>query len=522
MPIQLLITNIGFGFSLIVSLSLAILVFVRRPASKSAPNVVFFLFSLSVAVWIISYTLGINLYDPKLSRLAFMFNLVTTFTSVLTAHLILILTNRLEGQRHVIRVLYIIAGIITTYFICFPNSFMLLSNPALYLPNFLVPGPLYYIQDLFFLGVIIYFLYHLMVGYRHADYRKKNQLNYFIISFIYGYLISLVPEFLLYGVPVDPLPVAFFGLYTIPMAYAILKYDVLDITIFAKKALGYALSIAGVTLLILSTSYANTEIHVLVPDFPSWLLPFVSAIISVIVGVLVWHKVMEVNLLKYQFVDVVTHKFRTPLTYIKWSLDTLKDPDHTEEERRKAIDAMSDAHTRLFELTDSLIGLTSADNSQFMYAYTSESIGSLITEVVGSVTGRITDKGIIIQNEIPDIFPSIHIDRKKVLFAFQMIVDNAITYSSKGGKIRISAEQKGDFAFVSIADFGIGIVEADLKRLFLKFFRGSNAIHAHTEGLGIGLYLSRDILKRHGGDLFVHSDGAGKGSTFVFKIPLVK
>jgi signal transduction histidine kinase len=103
-----------------------------------------------------------------------------------------------------------------------------------------------------------------------------------------------------------------------------------------------------------------------------------------------------------------------------------------------------------------------------------------------------------------------------------MVIDNAVTYSPEKGVIRITAEQKSGFAFISIKDSGIGIAEEDRRRIFSRFFRGSNAVATHTEGLGIGLYLSRDILERHGGELSAESEGAGKGSTFVFKIPFVR
>ncbi|KND48308.1 MAG: Phosphate regulon sensor protein PhoR (SphS) [Parcubacteria bacterium C7867-002] len=522
MPIQLVITNIGFIFSLVTCFSLGVLVFIRRPKEGSSPNIVFFLFSIAICAWIVSYALGINLHNPEHSRLAFMFNMTTLYLAILSAHLILIITGRLKGQEKVLKYMYAIATALVAYFIAFPDSFMLLSVSRLYLPNFLVPGPLYALQDIFFFAVTLYLFAHLGIAYHKADYVTRNRLKYFIVGFIYGYLVALVPEFLLYDIPVDPMPAAFMGLYTIPMAYAILKYDTIDMNFLAKRAFGYGLSIAGVTLLILFTGYANTQVHLFYPNFPEWVLPLISAVIAVIVGILVWHKVREVNLLKYQFVDVVTHKFRTPLTYIRWSLDTLRTANHSPEEGVKAVDAIANAHIRLSELTESLIGLSSADDSQFMYTYMSEQVRDVVGDAVTSAASRIAEKGLVIENTIPQDFPLVHIDRKKIFFAFQMVIDNAITYSPEKGVIKITAQQKNGFAFISIKDSGIGITEIDRRRLFSKFFRGSNAMATHTEGLGIGLYLSRDILQRHGGDLQAESEGAGKGSTFIFKIPLVR
>lgn len=522
MPIQLLITNIGFAFSIIISLGLGILVFIRRPRDNAILNKIFMVFSIVLSTWLTSYVLGINLHDPDQSRIAFMFNLSALYLAITSVHLILAVTDRLKFQAYIIKILYGIATGFVIFYTLFPQTFMLASSSRLYLPNFLVPGPLYYLQDFFFFGVSIYLFVQLAIAYHKSDYSTRNRLKYFFVAFIYGYIISLTPEFLLYGIPVDPMPAAFMGLYSIPMAYAILKYEVIDINLLAKRALGYGASITGVTMLILFTGYANTQIHLSIPSFPQWLLPLASAVIAVIVGILVWNKVKEVTILKYQFVDVVTHKFRTPLTYIRWSLDTLRTKDHSPDEEEKALDAISDAHVRLSELTDSLIGLSRSDDSQFLYTYTAEKIDNLLTEVIESSDRHSKEKQVVVENMVAKDFPLVYIDRKKMIFALQMVIDNAVTYSQPGGAVRIMAEAKSGYAFLSVEDKGIGIAEKDLKRLFTKFFRTKDAISMHTEGLGIGIYLARDILKRQGGDLMVESAGLGKGSTFTFKIPLAR
>ncbi len=521
MPIQLIITNIGFAISLVVCIGLGLLVYIRRPKENNLINKVFLLFSISAAVWIASYALGINIYDPELSRLAFMFNMATLYLTVLTAHFVLLITKRIEKQKKIINILYIIATLLIVYYVIFPDQFMLPSSPALYLPNFLVPGPLYYLQDMFFFGVTVYFLFHLGSAYHHADYNTRNRLKYLIVGFLYGYTVALVPEFLLYGIAVDPLPAAFMGLYTIPFSYAILKYEVIDINVLAKKAFGYAVGVAVVTLFILFTGYANTTIHYYFPGLPEWLLPLFSAVVAVIFAIIVWNNFREVNLLKYQFIDVVTHKFRTPLTYIHWSLETLRN-NPNETEKAKAMDAISDAYVRLSELTDSLIGLSGADDNQFVNKYEEEELSILIDEIVNVSGNRIKEKNLNLQVVIPSDLPKVYIEKKKIAFALQMVFDNAITYSHRGGKILVSATKKREFAVLSVRDYGIGIKPEDLNRLFVRFYRGSNAISTHTEGLGIGLYLAREILRKQGGNIKVESEGLEKGSVFIFELPLVK
>jgi signal transduction histidine kinase len=103
-----------------------------------------------------------------------------------------------------------------------------------------------------------------------------------------------------------------------------------------------------------------------------------------------------------------------------------------------------------------------------------------------------------------------------------MVIDNAITYSPQGSTVTVTAEQTQRSVTISVRDAGMGISEEDMKRLFKKFFRSEEAMRAHTEGLGIGLYLSRTILRKEGGDLWAVSKGRGKGSTFFLKMPMAR
>lgn len=520
MNIALLITNIGSVFSISVCLGLGILVFVRRPKGASA-NVVFFLASIATAIWQTSYVVGINLHDSHASQIAFMFNLATLFIVIFYTHLILLVTNRFQAHKYVVTILYIIATGLVFYFALFPDYLLQPSQPKLYLPNFFVPGNLYWLQDTFFFIALIYLLVQIYISYHQADYRMRNRLKYFIAAYLFGFGVALVPEFLLYGINVDPFIASLTGLYTIPLAYAIIKYDIMNINLFAKRAFGYALSVTGIALFIILIGYANDTLAQIFPNFPQWLMPFLSAIIAVALGVFMWKKIKEVDVLKYQFVDIVTHKFRTPLTYIRWSLNTLRG-ESKPEEREHAVTAIAEANVRLFELTDMLIGLSESEKSQFLYVYSEENLRSIIEDTLAVVANRIRDKHISIQINLPETLPKIFVDRKRMQFAIQTIIENAIIYSKPNGQIILDTESKKNFIILSIRDFGIGISKENLPRIFSKFFRGANAKHAHTEGLGISLYISQDIMRRHSGDLWVESAGLENGTTFFLKIPLAK
>lgn len=521
MPIELIINNIGFIFSIIVSLSLAILVYVRRPKEGGSVNVVFFYTSIAGCIWQLSYVIGVNIHDPELSQAVFMFNLVSTFIVLLNTHVVLAVTGRFEKRKQFMIALYVIASALALFFVFNHDLFLLPSIPKMYFANYFVPGALYGVQDLFFFFALLYFFIQMVTAYRAADRQMRARLKYFIAAFVYAYIVAIMPEFLLYDIPVDPLIACLTGLYTIPLAYAIIKFEVFDINILARRALGYALGTAGITLFILFIGYANNYIEHVIPGFPHWLLPLFSGIIGVSVGIGVWNKIKEADYLKFQFVDVVTHKFRTPLTHIKWSAETLrseKDP----EERAKAIVAIEDADVRLFEMTNSLIGLSQSDESQYRYVYTSENIVDVLNETLAAIENQVRSKKIRMVLHVANDLPHIFVDRKRTQFVMQMIIENAVIYSKPGSQIDITVEQRKTFMYLSVKDMGIGISAGDMEHLFTRFFRASNASETHTEGLGIGLFVSRDIMRRHGGDLWAESAGLGKGSIFHMKIPLEK
>lgn len=210
-----------------------------------------------------------------------------------------------------------------------------------------------------------------------------------------------------------------------------------------------------------------------------------------------------------------------PLTHIKWSAEALRS-ETDPHERATALATIEDADMRMFEMTNSLIGLSQSDESQYRYVYALENIVDLLNETLSAIGSQMRAKKIRLALHVADHLPSVLVDRKRVQFVMQMIVENAVIYSSPGSQVEITIEQRKSYVYMSVRDAGIGISSEDMEHLFSRFFRASNASETHTEGLGIGLYVSRDIMKRHGGDLWAESAGIGKGSVFHIKIPLEK
>ncbi len=112
-------------------------------------------------------------------------------------------------------------------------------------------------------------------------------------------------------------------------------------------------------------------------------------------------------------------------------------------------------------------------------------------------------------------------DPDKVKLVITNLIDNAVRYTSEKGKVVVSLEKNDNNIEVSVEDSGIGIPEDQKERIFTKFFRASNAVRTETEGSGLGLFICKNIIEAHDGEVWFESE-EGKGSKFYFSLPIKK
>jgi two-component system sensor histidine kinase SenX3 len=114
-------------------------------------------------------------------------------------------------------------------------------------------------------------------------------------------------------------------------------------------------------------------------------------------------------------------------------------------------------------------------------------------------------------------------DSTELRAAISNLLDNAIKYSGTNVKIEIETRQVNDrFIMIRVADNGTGIPSGELKRIFKRFYRVPGPASTRVKGTGLGLFIVRSVAKRHGGRAWAESEGPGRGSTFVFQVPIVK
>jgi signal transduction histidine kinase len=245
-------------------------------------------------------------------------------------------------------------------------------------------------------------------------------------------------------------------------------------------------------------------------------------IIVAIIIVAVWKKLTENETLKKEFITIVAHKFRTPLTQARWLTESLL-TEEKDSYRRQSLEEMQKVNKGLIALTGTLIELTESESaSKTSYTFERSSLCTLVKSVGDTVKGAFKEKNIFFAVQCPPEEVFVKIDTARMEFVLQTLFNNALTYTPPGRNVDVAVSHGGGKAVITVTDHGIGIAHADLPHIFSKFYRTDNAQRTDTEGFGVGLYLSQSIIKRHKGKLEVYSEGIDKGTTFTITLPAVK
>ncbi|MEO8638270.1 MAG: HAMP domain-containing sensor histidine kinase [Candidatus Taylorbacteria bacterium] len=520
MDFHLLIHNVVSMASIVATTGLFFFLLVknsRTVASRTLSAAI-----LCAAIFITSHVIGVNLTDPLLSERVFMFNLIIFFLGVFTFHSILAILGKDKERRGILILLYASAVVASLFFIILPDLFLLPSIPKMYFPNYYEPGVLNWVRIAFLYGICMpCALFELISSYvTEKSELAKKQIAYMTIAFFGGYATGFIPNFLVYDINVDPLWGMLFGVvFAVPFLYGSVKYELLDVRVIAKNAFFYSVAVAIVGSIITFLFYLNEAVKTYYPAFPSLTIPLVSAIFVVLTTILVWKKVKEDDILKYEFVSTVTHKFRTPLTHIKWSAENLAKQTLTPEGRQQ-IETIESANAKLTELTNLLVNVSDVEDQAYTYRLEKRDVSLIVKEAIESVSSQIALKRLKVQMNLTT-GANVLIDATRIRFVAQTFIENAIQYSHTDTEITVSVSRQNKMIVCSVKDMGIGIPKNELPFIFSKFYRASRARSANTEGMGVGLFIAKEIVNRHKGKIWTESPGLDKGSTFSFALQAV-
>lgn len=229
-----------------------------------------------------------------------------------------------------------------------------------------------------------------------------------------------------------------------------------------------------------------------------------------------------VDRMKSEFVTLAAHQLRTPLSAVKWSLKMLLDEDlgKLSEEQKNFLQDTYKTNERMISLVNSLLNVSEIEEGKYLSKIVLSSIEDIIQSIVDVHKKEMEERKLKFEFKKPkEQLPKLMLDVKKMKIAIKNIFDNALKYTLPGGKVSISLKRDEKEIEVQIQDTGVGIPQYQQGKVFTKFFRGANITKIETEGTGLGLFISKNIIEAHGGRIWFESE-EGKGSTFYFTIPV--
>lgn len=216
-----------------------------------------------------------------------------------------------------------------------------------------------------------------------------------------------------------------------------------------------------------------------------------------------------------EVISDISHQIKTPITNLQIYNSTLLEREIPLEKRKEFYSIMETQINKLDFLVDSMIKVSRLEAGLINLEVSNKLIYNTLAEALSSIMLKAEKKNIEIFIECNSLITASH-DKKWTVEALVNILDNAVKYSSKGGKILINVEEWESLIKIDIEDNGVGIKEKEFAQIFKRFYRGENI--RETEGVGIGLYLCREIISKQNGYIKVKSQ-IKKGSTFSVFLP---
>lgn len=220
---------------------------------------------------------------------------------------------------------------------------------------------------------------------------------------------------------------------------------------------------------------------------------------------------------KSDFVSIVSHEFRTPLTGIQGFSEMMRDEDLSVAEMKEYAGDINKDAQRLNRMINEMLDLDRLESGRMTFERTDVDLNSVITEVAAGVGPNAPSHPIILHLD-PALGPASG-DRDKLTQVVVNLISNAVKYSPQGGEIVVTTRVEGSNAHVLVRDHGMGIPPDGLEKVFERFARLESDATRFIQGTGLGLPIVRQIVTLHGGAAWVEST-VGEGSVFQFTIPL--
>lgn len=228
-----------------------------------------------------------------------------------------------------------------------------------------------------------------------------------------------------------------------------------------------------------------------------------------------------IDKIKSDFITVAAHQLRTPLSAIKWVFKLVLDEDagKINDEQKELLLKGFNSNERVINLINDMLDVSRIEEGRFGYSFDKNSIREPLNAALSNLRSMAEEKNLNLTTDLPSDLPLVYIDENRMRMAIQNLLENAVKYTPEYGTVEISASVKDNYLWLKILDNGVGVPEDGKEKLFSKFFRAKNVVRMQTEGSGLGLFIVKNIVEKHDGQILVNSE-EGKGTEFSIGLPL--
>lgn len=283
------------------------------------------------------------------------------------------------------------------------------------------------------------------------------------------------------------------------------------------------LAMGGIIIVSILVAYIVGRRYIEDPQIIALIVLFVATILFIMASIIVrsFEKLAEVSRMKSEFVNIVSHQLRSPLSNLKWVVELLMSGriNKIVEKQDEYFQILKENTEKMGGLISDLLIVSRIEQSELSFKKEKIFLEGLIEKSIKDMELLAKASNVEIQFKKEKVLSQILADPFQLKLVIDNLLDNAIRYTKGDGRIDVKLEKKNKNLCFEIKDNGVGIPAEDQKHVFQKFFRSGNALKHKTEGSGLGLYIAKSIVEKSGGEIGFKSQ-EGIGSTFWFSLPI--
>ena len=507
-------------------------IFVLAKNRKDITNVIFFLFSLFVSVWL--GNTAFVFMSCSNEKMAIFWDRLVYFGVIFippTCYHFSALFSGIKKNKYLIALGYIIS----TFFFAISRTDLFVSQLIYYPWGCHTKAHLFH--NLFVLSFAFFItlvFINLAKGLKKSTGIQKIQIKYILVAFIilgFG-VFGFLPA---YGINLYPFTYLAGLIAVVIITYAILRHHLMNIKVITTEIFSILVSLVLLINALLSKSLNN-----FILNFSLFLaISFFSVLLirSVLKEVKTREELAalteklqaanedlkKLDKAKSEFISIASHQLRTPLSIIKGFASMLEEGSYVQmnEKAKDILGKIGSSSDRLTRLINDLLDLSRMEGGRMKFEWEFIKMDELVQSVVEELAPQAEKKGVNFKwlNQTPEKM-YVRADKEKLRQVVMNLIDNAIKYTPKGFVEVKLVKTPENMARLAVKDSGIGMDQEEINMIFGKFMRGKKVPRLWTEGVGLGLYVARKILEEHKGNVWAESEGEGKGSTFFVEIPV--